>query len=715
MSIETIHKKVCSSKILTDITKAYRSASDKEEKKRWKRSMIPSAEFNSVCRGTRKIDNVRKMTGFVVIDIDRLKSASQAESLRDNLFNDTRLGCVLAFVSVSGLGVKAVLNVGDGVTSENIKEWYKAVGYYLKSTYGICIDANAIDPVRLCYLSHDKDAKFAPDRVCSVDVAWATLPDKREETPDEGVGGKPAGRTFVYKFDEGQLHGLLKSFAELCTRHNLSYLDEYNTWIGFGANCRRVFNGSSEGMEVWDACSRTSPKYNRRDLVEKWGQLPEGDGEITVLGMLFNFAKRWSDEINLQSWLHIQMSKLGMFSTIVVYSDECGKSQGLFDGSEKEADAPATPKAHAFGLGDGSEQERDNPQTEEKLETDVGRKLELLEKALGLCLDEFSVDSFQANLCRVSGKAVTKSTALKGVRALIRKGRIFNSGKNQGMYVKDCSERDCASDCGAFWDTPSTDSEPDRDGCGEPVGKNGHLSDTVEEQLVDALNLCPDVFSAGLFQDTLIRVSGHGDLCNVIGYLDSLCEKGLVSPSGFDEGKYVKTSRESDASEQRHPKVRFNQEQYDEWNRRALDMCDDVFIKGEFKDAYCYVRGISLSDASIRGQLAKLEREGLVLHDVYRKKYIKTITGKSAGEPPATDSGYKEVKTACHKTVDSKTMRDCSLNLCDDCFTLKDYRKAMSKVRGRHAQDNHARYHLNILLGDGRITERNGVFHKIRP
>ena len=640
LSIKSLHKKICTAKPLMDITRAYRNSASSEEKQRWKKGFLPSAEFNSVCKGARRLENVSKMTGFIVLDIDRLKSTFQAEKVRDNLFNDPRLGCVLSFVSIGGNGVKAVIDIGDGVTLDNIKDWYSAVGFYLVSTYNVYIDTNACDAVRLCFLSHDPDAKFSEDgRKCSVDINWSSLSKGRSEKAKEPKKDGGTVRTFVCGQLSVQLPELLKSFAELCTRHSLSYLDEYNTWIGFGSNCRRVFNGSSEGMEVWDACSRTSPKYNRRDLVDKWGQLPEGDGEITVLGMLFNFAKRWSDEVNLQSWLHIQMSKLGMFSTIVVYSDECGKSQGLFDGSKKEADASATPNAQAFGLGDGSEPERDNPQTEEKRKTDVGSKMELLEKALGLCSEEFSLDAFQVLLCKVSGKVVDKKTALKGIRVLVRAGRAFRSGLHPGMYVKDFTESERPDDCSADSGSCAEPCRCDGDAHPEPTGCDDVPADEFNRR---ALDMCLDEFRYSDFANALSYVSGkQRSAPSVYFQLNKMINDGAVVRN--ESTKIYKKTKSSanfpfeyldlddvsaildkkgtgfektenavdDSTELTGKKLRYE----------ALNLCDDSFTFTDYKHAMRSLRGRFTEDSHAYQNLNSLMGDGMVikLDGVYHK------------------------------------------------------------------------------------------------
>lgn len=320
-SLADVHRIVASSKRLAELCGRIRACEDKSERKELKKG-VPSVEFNSVCNGLRRISNVERMTGLIVVDIDNLKSVSQARTVRDNIFADQRLGCVLSFLSVSGLGVKAVLDIGtDRVTVENVKDWYSAVAWYLKSTYSLPIDTDAMDAVRLCFLSHDPDARIADGgRECSVDLSWGSLARACRERAAAARRERNAGGKFACRYDGNQLADLLRSFAALCARHGLSYLDEYGIWVGFGSGVRRVFGGSAEGLEVWDACSRTSPKYNRRDLVAKWPQLPEDSGESTVVGMLYNFARRQLDgPVNLRSWLHLTMRKLGMLGTTVLF------------------------------------------------------------------------------------------------------------------------------------------------------------------------------------------------------------------------------------------------------------------------------------------------------------------------------------------------------------------------------------------------------------
>lgn len=310
----------CKYPLLTLTCKYRREDTDSETRQKIKKEMLPSAEFNSDCYGrVRRIENIGNMTGLIVIDIDGLESESQAGMLRDTLFNDPVLGCVLAFVSVSGKGVKAVLNIGeDKVTADNIKDWYAAAAFYIKSTYGVEIDMNACDPVRLCFLAYDPHAKLDNRGTeSSLDVKWAEL--WKENGRKKAV--KTPGKNVVYvsKTDRAALEQLLADFAEFCTVHGMCFLESYNSWIGFGANCHRVFGGSAEGMEIWDACSRNSRKYDRKALVEKWDNLPDGDNTITVVGMLYNFAKSYCGTPNLHTWLVGELDSLGMFKTSVEY------------------------------------------------------------------------------------------------------------------------------------------------------------------------------------------------------------------------------------------------------------------------------------------------------------------------------------------------------------------------------------------------------------
>lgn len=314
-SLADVHALLTRHRRLESLTAEIRACTDKDGRKELKKG-LPAVEFNSVCDGLRRIENVVRMTGLIVVDIDGLDSLSQASTVRDNLFGDTRLGCVLAFVSASGLGVKAVLDIGaDRVTVANVKDWYAAVAWYLKSTYGLAADTNACDAVRLCFLSHDPDARLASDgRVSAIELAWGQLVRQSRPAP-ERVARKADSRELT------ALQKLLVGFAKFCTAHNASFLQEYNVWLGFGCEARNIFGGSRDGLAVWDACSRFSHNYDRRDLVEKWERLPAGGGEITAVQMLWNFAKSPLGESTvLRGWLVNRLSLLGLGGhTRVVY------------------------------------------------------------------------------------------------------------------------------------------------------------------------------------------------------------------------------------------------------------------------------------------------------------------------------------------------------------------------------------------------------------
>lgn len=303
-------------------TEVYRKTDegDSAARREIKAYHLPSAEFNSVCYWSRRIENIQRMTGLIVVDIDGLDTLGQAETMRDNLFGDPRLGCVLSFVSISGKGVKAVLHIGeDKVTVENIKDWYAAAAFYIKSTYSVEIDTNACDAVRLCFLAYDPHARLNKSWTeASIDIGWAELWRERNSRKSAAKPSEGGNVVYVSKTDRAALEQMLIGFAEFCDAHVMCFLDDYNTWIGFGANCRRVFEGSREGLEVWCKCSMHSRKYDRKALVEKWDQLPVGDNTVTVVGMLYNFAKSYIGTPNLHTWLVGKMSELGLYSTTKV-------------------------------------------------------------------------------------------------------------------------------------------------------------------------------------------------------------------------------------------------------------------------------------------------------------------------------------------------------------------------------------------------------------
>ena len=109
MSLEEVYKLITSNERLATLTLAVRDAAlrgDENACRRLKQQTLPYVTPCGVFT-RRRSDCLMEPSGLVVVDIDHLESAEEAENLKQQLFVDSYLSPTLVFVSPTGRGVKA--------------------------------------------------------------------------------------------------------------------------------------------------------------------------------------------------------------------------------------------------------------------------------------------------------------------------------------------------------------------------------------------------------------------------------------------------------------------------------------------------------------------------------------------------------------------------------------------------------------------------------
>ena len=99
-------------------------------------------------------------SGYMVIDIDGLKTKAQVQDVRYICINDKRLRPLLVFTSPSGYGVKVVIDI-DTTRNLSFRDYFRWVAMYMQFEYGIDVDRSGSDICRACYLSHDPECWIA--------------------------------------------------------------------------------------------------------------------------------------------------------------------------------------------------------------------------------------------------------------------------------------------------------------------------------------------------------------------------------------------------------------------------------------------------------------------------------------------------------------------------------------------------------------------------
>jgi hypothetical protein len=105
----------------------------------------------------RSYDNIKSFTGLCQIDFDGISNASK---FRDFIF-DTYKSVVLAGVSSSGMGVKALIRIPICSSVDEYKQYFCGLGYYLERFKGF--DVAPYNPILPLYFFADKDLRFRED------------------------------------------------------------------------------------------------------------------------------------------------------------------------------------------------------------------------------------------------------------------------------------------------------------------------------------------------------------------------------------------------------------------------------------------------------------------------------------------------------------------------------------------------------------------------
>lgn len=164
VNVEEVYKLITSNQRLAELTLDIRNALQQGDEERCKTLKQQTLPYVTPC-GTftyRRSDSLEESSGLVVVDIDHLESAGEAEKLKQQLFDDAYLRPVLVFISPTGRGVKAFVPCPDGQNSTEAVRWAMN---YVHCMYdadhplpGKGVDTSGKDLVRACFLCNDSKA-----------------------------------------------------------------------------------------------------------------------------------------------------------------------------------------------------------------------------------------------------------------------------------------------------------------------------------------------------------------------------------------------------------------------------------------------------------------------------------------------------------------------------------------------------------------------------
>ena len=170
--------------------------------------VLPAATLAGVFEGGRQEKDLKRLTGLMMFDWDHVGAA------RTQLLERLRMtDCVmLAWTSVSGDGVKAVIRV-DVTSTEEYLRAYRVVGRWMEQRTGCQVDEACRNVGRLCSAAHDEElyvnygARMMAWRGLETDEDRLEAKRRMQQEADT-EGGEPQGE------GSGMLQGMLDYFLQ---------------------------------------------------------------------------------------------------------------------------------------------------------------------------------------------------------------------------------------------------------------------------------------------------------------------------------------------------------------------------------------------------------------------------------------------------------------------------------------------------------------------
>jgi len=189
-------------------------------------------------------------SGFLQIDLDAddLQGQSPAD-VRDVLAEDDP-HIVTVFISTRGNGVKAVMLVPPAATEEEHKATFANAERYMLDTYGLIIDTSTKDPVRLCFLSYDPDARWNEDAVQLATAAPAPKAAKTSKPSTTSPSLKLGLNAIIPPPPRNGIHDWMLNGVRSCEQHGMTEADTFAKFKAYDGTLRRPFDPN----ELENAC-----------------------------------------------------------------------------------------------------------------------------------------------------------------------------------------------------------------------------------------------------------------------------------------------------------------------------------------------------------------------------------------------------------------------------------------------------------------------------
>lgn len=174
-------------------------AGNGEEEKMFRSKMMAIKQglpaFNAWTRleGGRTKECIRGYRDCMMVDIDHVPPG-QLGKVEDRIKQDAHV--VLAYVTVSGCGVRAVVRMRGPVDETNYNDAWLTANEYMAQLTGLPYDRKCCDPTRLSALCHDPRAVYRPSAK-PMKIQWRAKPPRRPGKPVKTENAAKKAKTLV--------------------------------------------------------------------------------------------------------------------------------------------------------------------------------------------------------------------------------------------------------------------------------------------------------------------------------------------------------------------------------------------------------------------------------------------------------------------------------------------------------------------------------------
>ena len=235
MSVGDIFYKYIRGTDLQWITKNIREEMSERDQQAAKKN-LPTITPSGVFSDGHFASQLAEHSGLVVLDYDDLDSA-------ENAINAVKYdpATVLAFISPRGKGIKVLVAIDPKpqTYAEHKVAWNQVKDKY-NGILGVDADKSGSDVSRLCYLCYDADAYYAVAEKDQIRPLYVAL------TEDDRL-----------------------------VMEALTYVDsdDRDMWLRFGMALHHHFEGSEQGLKIWDHWSQSSDKYKAGECRDTWNRM----------------------------------------------------------------------------------------------------------------------------------------------------------------------------------------------------------------------------------------------------------------------------------------------------------------------------------------------------------------------------------------------------------------------------------------------------------